>query len=351
MKTVIIPMDVHSGTLVFGQFEDGKLKKSLRVDTSEQNLRKIGKHILELKEKPVVVIEETNLASWVVDIFESMKIKVVVSDPKQNKWISHDENKNDFSDCYKLGSLYSAGMIKEINKPPENIGNIRMVGARYIQINKDITSEKNRIKALLRNKGVFKTDRDYSGEMIFKQIEKSYNKDNKLFITTVNEMLNTLEELEKVKVAKIAIFKNFAKRYKEIKILCSIPGIKIVRATIIFAAIFNINRFSNFKKLNSYAGLGIAQQKSDKWKGKQHLNYNSKKQLKYCIKNATLNAIECNSYFKESYNKSKKEVDKGYKIILKLSRKMGKVIYNCLKKMKTYEELYPVENTKTEVAA
>lgn len=343
-KIMVVPMDIHSGSIAYGIFKDGDLTNKKRFETSEKNLRGLGRLLNDYKKEKevVVIIEETNLASWVVDIFSDMNIDVIVSDPKENTWIYKDEKKDDFRDCRKLGALYEAELIKEINKPPQHLGNIRTVVTRYIQIMRNVSSEKNRIKALLRNKGIFKTDDNYSDDLVFKQIDKSYNKDNKIFIATMNEMLSTLKKLEKAKNSKIAMFKNFAKHYPEVKILCSIPGIKIVRAVIIFSAIFNINRFANYKKLNSYAGLGIVQKSSDEWEGHQHLTNSCNKLLKWCVKNATLSAIECNSYFGELYKKSKKEVGKEYKVILKLSRKMGKVIYNCLNKMKPYDILYPM---------
>jgi hypothetical protein len=78
----------------------------------------ISWHLLKVCLNPnQVIIEEGPLASWLLEICDRNGEKLVITDPKRNRWIGSSRKKEDAVDAEKLAQLARGGYIKEIHHP------------------------------------------------------------------------------------------------------------------------------------------------------------------------------------------------------------------------------------------
>ena len=105
MRTIAI--DAHSTTCELALLsKKGKLVMRREIRTNAKDLIDAVSSIPGKKE---LVIEETELASWLNRSLKPCVDKLVVSNPKQNKWIAKSELSNDKVDAFRLGRLYQGG--------------------------------------------------------------------------------------------------------------------------------------------------------------------------------------------------------------------------------------------------
>ena len=94
-----IGMDVHIATIDFATVDEkGKIKYLEKIKTSAKG---IVEYIKKVPSPKAVVVEEGTLSSWVKEVVEGIGEKLVISDPKRNKWIGGSGQKNDRIDAKK----------------------------------------------------------------------------------------------------------------------------------------------------------------------------------------------------------------------------------------------------------
>jgi len=105
----IIGMDTHSATFTVGVMTShGKLARCITRATSEKNLIDV---VCEVQGERTVVIEENHLAQWVKTVLEPYVDRLVVSDPRQNRWIAKEEFIDDQKSAIRLAKLFQGGFI------------------------------------------------------------------------------------------------------------------------------------------------------------------------------------------------------------------------------------------------
>lgn len=85
--------------------------------------------------------------------------------------------------------------------------------------------------------------------------------------------------------------------------LMQIPGVGLIVAMTILAAVGDIRRFENSKKLVGYAGLGAGIHDSgEKHRGKG-ITKSGRKELRWALVEAAWQAVGCNAHWKVEYEK------------------------------------------------
>ena len=294
-----IGMDTSIASLDFAVVnERGKIKKRTKINTSEKGLIEF----MRLIPKPrILFAEEGSLASWVAEVCYRHGEKVIIMDPKQNHWISRDEDKNDSIDALKIAELARGNFYKEISHAVGHRKRFRELMLYYHDTVRMQTRLKNVIKAKFRQYGV-----NCQGQTIF--IEK-YQKEWFLKLQKepqsqwmikllLDQYKSVREQIESIK-AKI---KSQAKTYSEIKLFREMPGIDWINAATFSALIENPFRFATRKKLWRYAGIGIAKKSSSTIIYKEQSNRNYNRLLKYTLKQAVrVTLASKNNPFRQKY--------------------------------------------------
>lgn len=127
MRRVYIGIDLGSKTCAAAAIDAREgLLAAEQFKTTERNLIAFVK---AQKGKAGVLIEECELAGWVMRTFLPHPESVEVSDPKHNAWISKGSWKSDPVDALKLAKLLRLGSYSP-HLPPRGRGHGRLQGRR-----------------------------------------------------------------------------------------------------------------------------------------------------------------------------------------------------------------------------
>lgn len=257
----VIPLDMHSRSFTHTAFDlNGRMVKPLAsARTSEENLRK---EVAKVKGSKIVVVEECELSQWVKDVLEDLVDKVVIRDPKRNRWIAEDEYNDDKTSTVKLARLYLGGFIKEVRHPDAAGAALRALFVHYVDMSQQQTRIKNKLKSCFRRIGI-----DVSGPAIYADGAEG------IWLTKLNNYSHlklrarhyyeALRVFQRGRQETLAQLKK-CKRPKEIyQLLLTIPGVGPVVALGYLALIGSPWRFSKRTALFRYATLGNCYRESD----------------------------------------------------------------------------------------
>lgn len=285
MRTIAI--DAHSTTCELALLsKKGKLVMRREIRTNAKDLIDAVSSIPGKKE---LVIEETELASWLNRSLKPCVDKLVVSNPKQNKWIAKSELSNDKVDAFRLGRLYQGGYIKEIYHPEDGRQRFKELVLEYHDLDKQVVRYKNKIKSKYRQNGIFpKGAAVYSTENRKNWVEQLPDSCVVFQVNKWYKMLDLSVSL-KEEVRKRVIKEG--KKYPEIAKFQQIPGIGPIIASTVSAIIDTPFRFSRKNKVWSYARMGLRKKKSGrgyKPGGRERLSKDGNR----ILKKVTMTAVE-----------------------------------------------------------
>jgi hypothetical protein len=256
----ILGLDAHSATfsliILNGQ---GKVCHEVKRETSAENLIEVVRAAPGPK---VLVVEESHVAQWIKRTVERFVDKLIICDPKRNKWISGDEFNDDSSSAQKLAELYRGKYIKEIQHPDDEGAKLRGLFLHYYDLNQQLTRFKNKLKAVFRQEAI-KT----AGKGIYREEEHAEwlqkLRTQKHLQHAARQRFELIDTLERLKQETYAVMVKLAQKDKAYALLESIPGVGPMLSSGYLALIDTPGRFSRRNKLWSYAGFGNRRHTSD----------------------------------------------------------------------------------------
>ena len=250
----IIGLDIHRAFAEAVAWDDGKLKRLGRVDMRRPLLEAFAK---KLSKDDVVVVEATGNAASVAAVIAPHVKKVVIANPKQVRVIAHAKIKTDTIDASVLAQLYASGFLPEVWIPDEPTQALRRQVTRRNQIVRQRSRLKNIIQSILHSHLIPSCPHaDLCGASgrtwLFHQV---LPEDERL---AVERHLREFDRLgDDLKVIERDLARS-ALGDEGVKRLMTIPGVDMVVALAIVAAIGDVGRFEQSQKLVSYLGLNQA---------------------------------------------------------------------------------------------
>jgi transposase len=294
-----IGMDCHISNADFAVVnEAGRLVKAGSVVTNVNNFIEFVKKIPPPR---TIYVEESTLAAWVLEICIRYGEKLVITDPKQNRWISSSGQKSDSIDALKLAQLARGGYIKEIHHPVGQRRRFRELMEAYHDTVRNEVRIKCKIKAKFRQNGI-----QCTGDTVYAKNHRQEWKDKLPQEVTLLLILEglwlQLEQLEQTEKQLLAAARAQAKYYPEIKHFEDIPGIGFIHAATISAILETPYRFANKRKVWMYAGLGLMKRSSGGKPYSEKLSADYNRLLKYTLKQAAEAAIRAeDNLFRRKY--------------------------------------------------
>lgn len=247
-----IGLDGHKKHIqvVFVESPSSKVKRSFRLKTDVATLKGFA---ASLSSKDTVALESTTNAFPIADILRSNGAKVVISNPMKTKIIGESKVKTDKIDAEALARLLASDYLPTIWEPDERIKQIRKLCSFANALGKKKTMTKNRIHSILHRNLV-----DYDYTDLFGKKGREFLKtvllpeDERFQLDQEIEILDFLEKKIETVQKRIA---DKAYHDEDVLRLMTIVGIDYYTALSIKAAIGDVSRFSNPKKLVSYIGL------------------------------------------------------------------------------------------------
>jgi len=209
-----------------------------------------------------LVVEESAIAQWVKSTLEPYVDKLIVCDPKRNKWIAGDDYCDDEVSAVKLAQLLRGGYIKEIHHPDDAGAMLRAQFYHYYDLNRQLTRFKNKLKDTYRRVGMKVT-----GHSIYEPGDhRKWLDELRGYPALMQKARHCFELIDVFARLKQEAYKAMTRSARKKvcnELLLGIPGIGPVIAAGYIAIIQTPDRFSRENKLWRYACLGNNRHVSD----------------------------------------------------------------------------------------
>jgi transposase len=247
----IIGLDIHRAFAEAVAWENGKLKRLGRIDMRRDRLAAFA---ASLPATDVVVVEATGNAAAVAAVIGPHVKRVVIANPKQVRMIAHARIKTDTIDAGVLAQLYASGFLPEVWIADEPTQALRREVTRRNQIVRQRIRLKNIMQSILHAQLIpacphqdlcAPKGRAWLSEQVLPTDERRAIERHLREFDRLGEDLQAVER----DLARTALTDERVAR------LMTIPGIDMVVALALVAAVGAVERFDSPQKLVSYLGL------------------------------------------------------------------------------------------------
>ena len=245
-----VALDVHRDFCEVAIVAEGRLRSAGRIEARPESLELFGR---SLDRRDWVALEVTGNAWEIARILEPHVARVIVVSPSDTG-IRQARAKTDRLDARALAKLLWAGELDGVWAPDERIRAMRRRLARRAQLVRARTRAKNEIHAVLMR---CLKDRPPASDL-FGVKGRRWLADQQLPLTereTVDSAVRQVEFLdgELAKVEQLIAAE--ALGWPEVKRLMTVPGVNVIVAATFMAAVGDIRRFADRRKLTAYLGL------------------------------------------------------------------------------------------------
>jgi transposase len=244
--------------------EQGKLIQCRSIPTSERGLIDAVRSVTGPKK---LTIEEGSMTGWLALLLKPYVDELIVADPKQNHWISKNEQKDDVGDATRLAQLLRLGVIKPVyHSQDQRWVEFRSLMQHHQDLTQHLVRTKNQLKAHIRSVGIA-----CSGTAIYQSVDdeeqlaewlekiQAYPQlqfEVRQIVRLLAQQMDLLEETNdqiKKQSQQWPIIEAWQRQQ---------PGVGLIVASTVAAALITPERFSKKSKLCAYAGLSVFQQRS-----------------------------------------------------------------------------------------
>jgi len=253
MTTYYIGADVHSNSTELAIERNKKIVQRYNLPTSIAALSNV---LDSLKGEKYLAIEEGPMAGWLYRNLGKKVDELIICDPRRNKLIDSDGDKDDKIDAAKLACLLRGNFLRPVYHS-DDAGRTELkhwVGLYHDRV-RDAVRNINKIRSRCRMHGV----------SIPRMVVRRATVRDKWLAKTSNQPLAKQLELlwlgydatsQQVRIARRRL-SILSDKYKIIKFWSQLPGIGLVRATTLFAYLDTPWRFKKKNKLWKYCGVGL----------------------------------------------------------------------------------------------
>jgi transposase len=249
-----LALDIHKHySIVAGVNFDGQvILEPVRIEHADLETW-LEKHI---QATDYVVIESTTNAWHIYDLLEPLAEKVLVANPIKMKQIAQARVKTDIRDTFILARMLAANLIPAIWVPPVHVRNLRYLLSQRRHLVGMHTQTVNRMHSVAhrhhlshpKGKRFNEKNTGWQQDAELSESEKFQLELDMLTKAHLDEQAGKITE----KLARMSHEKPWS---ESMLYLMQLPGFGVITGMTVLAAIGEITRFEDFKKLSSYSGL------------------------------------------------------------------------------------------------
>ena len=235
--------------------------------------------------------------------------------------------KTDKKAALTLAQLHAAGMLTGVWIPPVEVRKMRAVIAQRSKMVRLQTQAKNRLTSLLhrthreRPAQPFKPEQKAWWESLpLSTIEKYIVQSDLETLTFAEKQIKTIEEVLRQEAAKD----------ERVPLLIQLPGIAMLTALTILAAIGPIERFEDASHLVGYAGLGASVHDSGQMHATGHFTKAGRRNLRGAMVEAANAAVRHHPYWKKEFERLEYRLGRS-KAIVAIARRLLVAVWHILK--------------------
>ena len=250
-----VGVDAHAESCTLGVLGgSGKRLKSMVVET---NGRALVEAIRSIPGRVHVCLEEGTQSAWLYELLKPHAEEVVVTMPPENKGA-----KDDARDAWARADELRTGALRtRVYKAPTHMAALRNAARAYSMAVQDTVRVKNRVKAILRSRGIQSDGSVYevsSRAKWLKKLPSGYRE----FAEWLGRELDALSPLREEAETRLL---EEAKAHPIIKKLSTAPGLGTIRTAQLVAIVVTPHRFRTARQFWGYSGLAIVTRSSSDW--------------------------------------------------------------------------------------
>ena len=333
-----IGMDAHSKTCTFVVTnETGKVIDSATVQTTEAAILGFLRPITGSK---ALALESSSLSKWCYALLKDEVTELLVCDTGRMHLASGGP-KNDYADAERLAVQLRGGFLKPVFHEESFFYDLRKLVSSYRRLVWDITRIKNRYKALFRSEAI-----DVSGTRVYSDSKRIKELSGKVDRFVAEIHFHQVGELEEMKKQYQAEFARLQKKSSILRNLCTVPGISIIRASVIASAVCTPERFSNKHHFWSYSMLvRHAIESGGKTYGRKQIR--ARADLKDVFLGAAESIIKSKGALHDHYEQLKQKGQAHREARKGLARKVAAICLRIMRTDKPFMEELQTDRTKT----
>jgi transposase len=339
MAVYYIGADVHSNNTELCIQRNGRIVARHSVATSVRAIRKI---LTELQGPCHLTFEEGPLAGWLYRHLKEHVTSLVVCDPRRNRLISSDGDKDDRIDAAKLARLLSGGFLRPVYHSDDlpRVTLKRWVALYHDRV-RDATRAINKIRGCCRLYGERVPRRALHNPAAQRAWRASLDPDLGEQIDVL--WLSYAANGQQVRLARRQLAIR-AKAYEIIAFWSVLPGIGPIRATTLLAYLDTPWRFQRKSQLWKYCGVGLERCASGRDRhgrdrpARLRLPWPTHGRLKNVVLGATLSAIRSrDNPFRRDYERRMARGTLASNARHAVARKMLTVLWGMWKNQRPFE--------------
>lgn len=289
-----------------------------------------------LRDTDEVVLEATTNTWDVYDLVVRLVKRVVVAHPAEVKQIAHARVKTDNQDVIRLVRLLIADLVPEVWVPPVEVRELRALLSYRWRLVKMATAIQNRMHSLLHRHNIQapegKVDtgenREWWEQLQLSELETLRLKQELKSLRMVREHILEVEK----ELGRLSTSERWNAQAVHVM---QLPGVGLVVAMTILAAIGDIHRFETPRKLVGYAGLGAGVHDSGQKHEDKGITKSGRKELRWALVEASWQAIRSNPRLRAQYDQLCKHKHPNQAIVA-IARKLLVTLWYLLSKQESY---------------
>jgi transposase len=277
-----------------------------------------------------VVLEATTNAWTLYDQLEGQVGRVVVVSPTLVKLITQSTVKTDARDTLKLARLLAAGLLPAIWVPPHHVRDLRALVAYRQRLVRQRTQARNRLQSVLHRHnlvvpqgGLFTAkQRSWWETLPLSGVETFLVHQDLRLLDLLDPLIAEVDaELAKRSVAP--------EWQEDALFLLQLPGMGLITAMTVLAAIGAIDRFPTAKKLVGYAGLGASVHASGQVRYTGHITKEGRGELRTTMVEVAWRAVQHHPHWRHRFRDLARRLGER-KAIVAIARKLLVVVWHVL---------------------
>ena len=312
--------------------QEGKITTEFSFKNDSEGISRLAS-MLTMDDK--VVMESTG-AYW-LDLYnhlDDLHIPVVLANPLQTKAIAHGRIKSDKVDARILAHLLRADLIPECYVPPKEMREIRSLVRHRLSIVKLRSMVKNKVHALVDRNGLKHEFSDLFGKSGMQWLKS-------LELSSLDRLMldNYLMHLESLNMQIERVDAEITARAtidQDVRLLLSLTGVNVYTALLVKSEIGTIERFADYKRLVSWAGLAPSLHQSGSVEYHGSVTKRGSRMLRWIMVESARVASVHDPRLGAFYERVKRRRG-DQKAVVALACKMLKIIWFMLTKKEEYE--------------
>ena len=277
-----------------------------------------------------VVLEATSNAWLLYDQVEPLVASVTVAHPLAVKLIAAARVKTDARDTIKLARLLAANLVPAVWVPPVHVRELRALVSHRKRLVNQRTQVRNRLHAVLhRHNLTLPPGKPFAAHQQEWWLALDLSSSEKLRVQQDLSLLRSLEELVGAVEAELGRLSTGDPWVKQVPFLVQLPGLGVLSAMSLLAAIGDITRFPSAKKLVGYAGLGASVHDSGETHQDGHITKEGRRDLRGVMVEAAWVAVEHHPHWKAQFERLTRRIGK-QKAIVAIARKLLVTVWHVL---------------------